>query len=102
MGDAFVPEWIETLEQLKKLEFDTILPGHGQPFQDRAKVDHFQTYLEDFWAKVVALHRVGVTAEDAAQRIDMRSHAANYPTIRAPGVDVDAVRRAYEILSETR
>ena len=98
MGDAFVPDWIETLERLKRLEFDTILPGHGQPITQRQRIDHFQAYLTDFWGKVVALHRAGVSAEDAAQRIDMRSHATNYPTIRAPGVDIDGVRRAYEVL----
>ncbi len=102
MGDAFVPDWIETIDRLKQLDFETVLPGHGQPFQDRAKLDHFQAYLADFWSKVVELHRAGVPAEEAARRIDMRAHAANYATIRAVGVDLDAVRRAYEILAEVR
>ncbi len=102
MGDAFVPDWIETLERMKQLEFDTILPGHGQPFTQRVRIDHFQAYLADFWAKVVELQRAGVSAEEAARRIDLRSHAANYPTILAAGVDLDAVRRAYEVLSAAR
>ncbi len=101
MGDAFVPDWIETLERLKALQFDAVLPGHGAPIQ-RDKLAHFQAYLADFWAKVVDLHRAGVSAEDAARRIDMRSHAVNYPTIRAIGVDLDGVRRAYEVLATAR
>jgi cyclase len=99
MGDAFVPDWIETLERLKPLQFDVILPGHGLPVQ-RERIDHFQAYLTDFWGKVVPLQRAGVAAEEAARRIDMRNHATNYPTIRAAGVDVDAVHRAYEILTQ--
>jgi glyoxylase-like metal-dependent hydrolase (beta-lactamase superfamily II) len=99
MGDAFVPDWIETLERLKSLQFDVILPGHGLPVQ-RERIAHFQAYLTDFWGKVVPLHRAGVPAEEAARRIDMRSHATNYPAIRAVGVDVDAVHRAYEILAQ--
>ncbi|MGH7471931.1 MAG: MBL fold metallo-hydrolase [Longimicrobiales bacterium] len=102
MGDAFVPDWIETLERIKQLSFDTILPGHGLPFQQRERIDHFQAYLADFWAKVVQLQRAGVPAEEAARRMDMRNHATNYPTIRAVGVDLDAVRRAYEVLSPPR
>lgn len=102
MGDAFVPDWIETLERLKALEFDLVLPGHGLPFRERERVNHFQAYLADFWGKVTELHRGGVTAEEAARRIDMRSHAVNYPFIRAAGVDLDAVQRAYEVISSAR
>ncbi|MDE2774172.1 MAG: MBL fold metallo-hydrolase [Gemmatimonadota bacterium] len=39
MGDSYPIEWTETLEQLKRLEFDWIVPGHGPAFQDRAKID---------------------------------------------------------------
>jgi glyoxylase-like metal-dependent hydrolase (beta-lactamase superfamily II) len=102
MGDAFVPDWIETLERLKRLQFDTILPGHGQSFTQKERIDHFQAYLADFWTRVTELHRANVSAEDAARRIDMRNHAANFPSIRAVGVDLDAVRRAYEVLSGAR
>jgi hypothetical protein len=50
----------------------------------------------------VALRGAGVPAEDAATRIDMRAHAAHYPSIRAPGVDADAVAGAYEVLAGAR
>ena len=45
MGDAFFTEWIDTIETLKKLDFDTVLPGHGQAFTGKAKLDHWQAYL---------------------------------------------------------
>ena len=35
MGDAFFDEWITTLDELKKLDFTTVLPGHGNPFSDK-------------------------------------------------------------------
>ena len=31
MGDAQFNEWVTTLEALKKIEWDTDLPGHGTP-----------------------------------------------------------------------
>ena len=102
MGDAYVNEWAETLEQLKRLEFDVVLPGHGRAFRDRARIDHLQAYLRDLWPKVVALHAAGVPAEEAARRIDMRSHAPNYSGIRDVGVDVNAVLRIYELLGAAK
>jgi glyoxylase-like metal-dependent hydrolase (beta-lactamase superfamily II) len=97
-GDAYFTEWIETLERVKALEFDRVLPGHGRVVEGKAKFDHFQAYLRDFWSQAQALHKAGVPAEEAAKRIDMRPHAKNYPTITAAGVQVNGVLRAYELI----
>ena len=35
MGDGFVNEWPASLDGLKALDFDVIVPGHGAPFRDR-------------------------------------------------------------------
>ena len=98
MGDAYFLEWIETLEQLKSLEFDWIIPAHGKPFQDRSRIDYFQLYLRDFWERVQKLYEAGVSAAEAAERIDMRDHAEHYPQIQSVGVHPHAVARAYELL----
>src|SRR2546425_1192221 len=47
MSDAFVDEWSKTLEELKKLDFVTVLPGHGDAFTDKSKIDYFQAYLRN-------------------------------------------------------
>ena len=98
MGDGYFPEWVETLEQLKGLEFDWIIPCHGQPFQDRRRIDYLQSYLRDFWERARKLHKAGVNAAEAAERIDMRDHAGHYPQIQSVGVHPHAVERAYELL----
>jgi len=100
MGDAYLPEWIETLERLRELDFETILPGHGGPFTDRSRIDHLQAYMRDLWAQIVTLHRAGVPAEEAAARIDLREHRTHYPAAGAIGADIDAVSRAYELLDQ--
>lgn len=101
LGDAFVPEWSATLDKLRALDFDWVLPGHGEAFQGKARIGHFQAYLADFWQQAQQLHDTGVSPEDAARRIDLRSHLANYPgvpALEAVGILNHGVYRAYDIL----
>ena len=99
MGDAFFTEWIESVEALKKLDFDTVLPGHGNAFKGKAKLDHWQAYVRDFWTQAQAFHKKGVPWEEAAKQVDLRGNAVNYPAIKAAGIVPNhAMRRAYQIL----
>lgn len=98
MGDAHVDEWPATLEALKALDFDVLLPGHGPPVRSKDVITNFQAYLTDLWQKTGAMHRRGVSAEQAAEQIDMTNHSDNYGQIRGPGVDPRAIRRIYELL----
>jgi glyoxylase-like metal-dependent hydrolase (beta-lactamase superfamily II) len=98
MSDAFVNEWPATLDELKKLDFDTVLPGHGEAFSDKAKIEYFQAYLRDVWAQVSRFKQQGVSAEDAAKRADLTKHKEHFPTIQGPGVPIIAVTRIYELL----
>jgi cyclase len=98
MSDAFVNEWVTTLDELKKLDFVTVMPGHGEPFTDKAKIDYFQAYLRDVWTEVSRLKQQGVSAEDAAKRADLTRHREHFASITAPGVPLIAATRIYELL----
>ena len=98
MSDAFVNEWPATLEALKKLDFDTVLPGHGEAFTDKAKIDYFQAYLRDVWTEVTRLKSQGVSAENAAKQADLTRHKDHFPSITTPGVPLIAVTRIYDLL----
>jgi cyclase len=101
MSDAFVNEWPATLDEVKKLDFDTVLPGHGEAFTDKAKIDYFQAYLRDVWTEVSRLKQQGVSAEDAAKQVDLTKHKEHFPTM-GPGVPVIAVTRIYELLAQAK
>jgi glyoxylase-like metal-dependent hydrolase (beta-lactamase superfamily II) len=99
LGDAYVPEWGATLDRLRALDFDWVLPGHGDAFQGKEKIGHFQGYLSDFWQQARRLHDAGVSAEEAARKIDLRSHAANYPAtaaLKEVGILNHGVFQAYD------
>jgi len=101
MGDGYLEEWADTLEELKGLDFEWILPGHGEAFQERERIDYFQAYIRDLSQKIAKMHADGVSAADAAKTIDMTNHAAHFPTITGPGVHPHAVARAYALLEGT-
>jgi cyclase len=98
MVDGFADEWVNTLEQLKKLDFDTVLPGHGEAFTGKEKITAYQSYLRDIWSQVQKLKQQGITADEAAKRVDMTSHKTDFPTIQGPGVNAGWVSRMYEVM----
>ncbi|HZM58460.1 MAG TPA: MBL fold metallo-hydrolase [Vicinamibacterales bacterium] len=101
MSDSFPTEWADSLDALKKLDFDTVMPGHGEAFTDKAKIDYFQAYLRDVWTEVSRLKQQGVSAEEAAKRADLTKHKGNLP-IQGPGVPLIAAQRIYELLDSKK
>ena len=97
MGDGFVNEWPASLDGLKALDFDILVPGHGSPFRERKQIDDLQAYLRDLWTQVSALRAEGVSAEEAVGRVDLSAHQSNYGA-RVRNVDPRAVVRIYEVL----
>jgi glyoxylase-like metal-dependent hydrolase (beta-lactamase superfamily II) len=98
MSDSYPAEWAATLEELKKLDFDTVIPGHGEAFTDKAKIDYFATYLRDVWTAVSDLKKQGVPAEEAAKRADLSKHKERFPN---PAVPVIGVQRIYALIDGT-
>jgi cyclase len=96
-GDAFIDEWPDSLERLKALEFDIIVPGHGAPLRERQQITDFQNYIRELWRQARALRLQGVTAQQAVEKIDMSKFAATYG-LKSPRPDPRAVLRAYELL----
>ena len=100
MGDAYFDEWVVTLEGLKKLDYNVDLPGHGIPFTNKSLVTAFQSYLTDLTTQAGKLKAQGVSADDAAKRVDLTAHAKDFPQITGPGADVRGMRRVYAWMDE--
>ena len=98
MSDSYPEEWVASLDELKKLDFDTVLPGHGEAFTDKSKIDYFQAYLRDVWSEVSRLKKQGASADEAAKRADLTKHKDHLP-IQGPGVPPIAATRIYDLLN---
>jgi cyclase len=100
MGDAQFDEWITTLEALKKMDWETDLPGHGAPFKDKALITAFQGYLTDLMKQAAGLRQQGRTAEQTAQQVDLTKYKSAFPQIQGAGADIRGVRRLYQWMDE--
>ena len=98
MGDAFVAEWVGTLDELLALDVEVILPGHGAAYTGTDRARHLQLYLIDLWHQSAHLHAAGLSAEEAAEKVDLTSHAEHYPEIEGPGASRHAMERIWELL----
>ena len=97
LTDAYAPGWADALEGLKGLEFDTVLPGHGDMFTGKNRITDTQAYLRDAWNRVAELKRSGRSPQEAAKLVDMTTHS-NAFRIRGVGLAEDFVMRMYELM----
>jgi cyclase len=102
LSDSYPDEWADSLEALKKLDFTTVLPGHGEAYTDKAKIDYYQAYLRDAWAEASKLKQQGVSAQEASKRIDMSKHKEHFAPNANLNVPVLGVQRIYELLDARR
>ena len=95
IGDAYVDEWLETLDRFEELKFDLILPGHGEAFSDMAQVAALRDFLSDFWNQAVSARDQGLSAEEAISEIEWQGFLATAPDT----IKLQCVERAYSVMA---
>ena len=79
-----------------------MLPGHGEAYTDKAKIDYYQAYLRDAWSEASRMKQQGVSAEDASKRIDLSKHKDHFAPNANLSVPLIGVQRMYELLDGVR
>ncbi len=76
---ADTANWIEILNQVKEMEVETIIPGHGE-LTDIAGLEEFINYLSDLRQEVKKYIDQGQTLEDTKEnlRLPKYSHFSGY------------------------
>jgi cyclase len=100
MGDAYVDEWADTLGRLAELDFETVVPGHGKPFHGKETLSAVQACLRDLWRQAERFKTGGLSAAEAATRIDLTAHAGHFPRLAEKGFEALAVERIYAVIDE--
>ena len=96
-GDAFVEEWPATLEAVMALDFDTVLPGHGNVFKGKDHIRNLQAYWRDFYQQATRSESRACRRRKRRRRIDLTKHAGAIPAAKNPGVDPRGVDRIYDL-----
>lgn len=65
-GGGSIVEWTKTLDEVMKLDFDTVIPGHG-PVSKKAEIQTYRNNAEKLRARVQGLIRQGKTQDDIAK-----------------------------------
>jgi glyoxylase-like metal-dependent hydrolase (beta-lactamase superfamily II) len=97
---GFHDEWANNLEKLKALDFETVVPGHGEPFKGKEQISYFQAFLRDLWNQTKTLHDQRVPVAEAAKRIDLTAHRDHYRNINGPGFQEATIARIYQVLDQ--
>jgi hypothetical protein len=66
-------------------------------FKGKTKIEAFQKYLRDVITQVTALRKQGLSADDAAAKVDVTAFRSEFASIRGVGIDPAAVRRIYQL-----
>ncbi len=104
MGDGYIDEWIATLQKMEELDFDLVLPGHGEPFRDRTYIHAFQKVLSSLWDQLAELRKQGMPSAQAIERVDLSEPLSFYDSTVIPNhmskLDPRIAARVYERLEE--
>jgi glyoxylase-like metal-dependent hydrolase (beta-lactamase superfamily II) len=71
--DAYVPEWIDSLARVERMDFDILAPGHG-PLGTKADVTAFREYMIDLTNQVRAQARLGKSLEETKAVVDLSKY----------------------------
>lgn len=70
MKDAYIQEWIKTLDEMIALNPSVVVPGHG-PVSDLDGLKGYQTFLKDFLKEVSKLKKKGLSAEETVEKFEL-------------------------------
>ena len=89
-GDAFPNDHPATLDALKKLDIELLMPGHGDHIAGRANIDAsiatMQDYLREEWKQVSDAKGQKLSPEDALKKMDLSKFRDTYGNGVAPSL----------------
>jgi len=72
--DAYIPEWINSLARVERMDFDILAPGHGS-LGTKADVTAFREYMTDLTTQVLEQARMGKSLEETKAAVDLSKYS---------------------------
>lgn len=71
LHEALPDLWLKALEDLKGMDVDAFVPGHGEVFTDRAYLDEQAAFIREWVALVRDAIAAGVSKEEAMEKLSL-------------------------------
>ncbi len=68
--DAYIPEWIQSLRKVERMDFSILVPGHGR-VGEKGDVTAFRQYMEDLHDQVLNAARLNKSLEATKAAVDL-------------------------------
>ncbi|OLD75111.1 MAG: hypothetical protein AUG87_14170, partial [Candidatus Rokubacteria bacterium 13_1_20CM_4_70_14] len=72
--DAYIQDWIDSLQRVEAMDFDVLVPGHG-PLGRKEHVRRFRGYMEELRDEVLRHAREGKSVDEVKQLVKMPKYA---------------------------
>jgi glyoxylase-like metal-dependent hydrolase (beta-lactamase superfamily II) len=101
MGDAHPYDWVRTLEAVERLDFDSVLSGHGDVIRGKDVFALWRGYLADLMAETARAYGEGATLAEARTRVAaaLRPKYGSAFAARFDGSVGGNIDRAYRVVS---
>ena len=86
--DAYIDDWIESLNRVEALDFDILAPGHG-PLGRKEHVRTHRIYIEELRAEILKYIRQGKSLDEIKQLVKMEKYGnwRNYKEYLSLNID---------------
>lgn len=99
--DGYLVEWIAAIDKLEKLDFQTVIGGHGDVLHDRKPFDIWKQYFTDLLHETAQSFAGGESLDTARKRLApvfLQKYGGQFPK-RFTDTVVSDVEKAYRIVS---
>jgi cyclase len=94
-------EWARTLEAVEKLDFDYVIPGHGEVMRGKEHFALWEEYLRDLMAQTAEAYAQGASREETRKRVApmlVEKYGTRISATFAQDV-FDNIDKAYRVIS---
>ncbi len=74
LADSFFPDWIDSLKTVEGMDFDLLVPGHGE-VGSKTDVSNLINYMQDLYDAVLEQARAGKTLEETIEVVKLEEYS---------------------------
>ena len=104
MGDSYPYDWIQTLAAAEKLDFDSVLGGHGDVMHGKQKFELWKQYFQDLMDRTAAVYAEGASLDEVKKTVSdflTKKYADKFDPNFPKSVTAN-VTKAYQVIAFPR